>query len=106
MLASSRNQSVAAGTNFIMVGTDPLAPSLQSTYVTMLFIIPTLMLLKISHIGKDSTNSKIIRKFQLPSQIHLYYYVFLHHEAEKIEADKLVRVQIHICLHYLLVHYR
>ena len=45
----------AAGTHFNMVRTDPLemdplassdSPSLQTTYLPMLFIIPTLMLLK------------------------------------------------------------
>ena len=42
-----------------------------------------------SYTGKDSKNSKCIKKLQLPLQIHLYYCIFLHHEAEKNEADKL-----------------
>ena len=49
----------------------------------MLFIIPTLMLLK------DPTHWEGFQEFQLLLQIRLYYCVFLHHEAEKNEADKL-----------------
>ena len=88
---------LAARTYFSIVKTDSLEmdslvssdspPSLQLT--SMLFIIPALMLLKKPHIDKDFKNYKITKKFQLLPQIHLYYCVFLHHEAGKIETDKL-----------------
>ena len=73
----------------------------------MLFIIPTLMLLKIPHICKDSENSKIIKKSQFLSQMCLYYFVVLHHEAEKtMQVDKFDPKEYkHALLHHIKVYF-
>ena len=53
-----------------LASSDPLTPSLQPTYLPILFIIPTLMLLKNPTHRQGFKNSKIIKKFQFLSQIH------------------------------------
>ena len=86
----------AAGTCFNMVRTDPLEmdslassdpipPSLQPTYLPILFIISTLILLK------NPTHRQGFKKFQLLSQIHLYYCVF--HQADKMKETNWTQMR-------------
>ena len=60
---------------------EPLASS-NPSYLPILFIIPTLMLLKNpTHRQRLKKKTKIIKEIPLLSQIGLYYCVFLHHEG-------------------------
>ena len=92
----------AAGTYFIMVRKDPLEMDPLASSPIPPTNLPPYDVYH-SDLQKNPSHRQGIKKFQLPSQIHLYYCIFLHHEAEKNKADKLeykyAFTMAYFCLH-------
>ena len=89
---------------FIMVRNDPLEMDpLASSPILLTNLLPYDVYHSDFNVTENPTHRQGFKNFQLPSQIHLYYCVFLHHEAEKNEADKLeykyAFTMAYFCLH-------